>query len=475
MKFSNTVATLIFTCFVSATGIFSPDGQVALIQSEPSAGESSLVGSNADRMPDGLPLPPAPWASGTGRCGPSALCGTSGYIQISRASNGEVLGYVRKTFNNITRYTYDTLDKALVVNLPASCSSGAFDLVPTNGPDAVHNNVGAVTGAYGFDFKPGRLGYAYLSGTGHVDANSRPSNSTGTSMQSRLGYKGAAESQVWSLNYSTGGLTAQWTNADSTNPTTSLYYARTSNYVGLVGDFDRFVARFAWEDAFLVTAAFYPAPPVPAALCSASGYIQNSKCVPQTAAFDPVPCALCGASGYIQISRISDGGILGYIRKTFEGNGLYALGTREDGLVVKLPASCGSGAFDLVATNGPDAVNTNFGAVGGLGGYNFNPGNIGYAYLSGTSHLNASSPPSFTVGNSIRGQKLPSESQIWSLDCPTGRLTAQWTNADSTNAPTNLVCPEPVGSLKLVGDFNKFVATYYSQCFALVTATFVPI
>jgi hypothetical protein len=82
----------------------------------------------------------------------------SGYIQISRASDGEVLGYVRKTFNNITRYTYDTLDKALVVNLPASCSSGAFDLVPTNGPDAVHNNVGAVTGAYGFDFKPGRLG-----------------------------------------------------------------------------------------------------------------------------------------------------------------------------------------------------------------------------------------------------------------------------------------------------------------------------
>ncbi|KAF8209855.1 hypothetical protein K438DRAFT_1810466 [Mycena galopus ATCC 62051] len=190
---------------------------------------------------------------------PCALCGASGYIQISRASDGVVLGYVRKTFNNIIRYTIDIQEKALVVKLPATCSSDAFDLVPTNGPDAVHNNVGAVTGIRGFDFRPGRLGYAYLSGTGHVDANSPPSNSTGTSMQSRLGYNGSAESQVWSLNYSTGRLTAQWTNADSTKPTTSLYYARTSNYVGLVGDFDQFVARFAWEHAFLVTAAFVPA------------------------------------------------------------------------------------------------------------------------------------------------------------------------------------------------------------------------
>ncbi|KAJ6536120.1 hypothetical protein B0H19DRAFT_1270919 [Mycena capillaripes] len=395
MKFPNTVVTLVFTCFVSANlGIFSHDGQVALIPSEPSAVESSLVGS-ADRMRNSLPLSPAPWASGIRHPVspvPCVLCGASGYIQISRASDGE---------------------KALVVKLPVPCRSGAFDLVPTNGPDAVHNNVGAVTGSGGFDFKPGRLGYAYLSGTGHVDANSPPSNSTGTSMQSRLGYTGLAESQVWSLNYSTGGLTAQWTNADSTNSATSLYYARTSNYLGLVGDFDRFVAKFAWEDAFLVTAAFYPA-----------------------------PSALCGASGYVQISRAADGVPIGYVQKAFDRNA-YTSGTLENALIVKLPASCSSGAFDLVATNGPDAVHTNVGAVGGYGGYNFNPGSVGYAYLSGTGHSDANSPPSFSAG--------------------------------TTNPTTNLMYSEADQDVALVGDFNKFVDIYGKDNFVLVTAAFVPV
>ncbi|KAJ6522166.1 hypothetical protein B0H19DRAFT_1277486 [Mycena capillaripes] len=450
MKFWNAVVTLVFISFVSAnSGIFSPDGQVALIQNEPSAVESNLVGSNADRMRNGLPLPPARWASGIRQCvSPVSCipCGASGYIQISRASDGVVLGYVRKTFNKIIRYTYDIQEKALVVKLPASCSSGAFDLVSTNGPDAVHNNVGAVTGIRGFNFKPGRLGYAYLSGTGHVDENSPPSNSTGTSMQSRLGYNGSAESQVWSLNYSTGGLTTQWTNADSTNPTTSLYYARTSNYVGLVGDFHQFVAKFAWEDAFLVTAAFVPV------------------------------CALGGASGYIQISSATDGVPLGYVQKTFINGVTYMFGTLENALIVKLPASRSSGALDLVATNGPDAVYNNVGAVGGPEGYNLNPGNLGYAFLSGTGHSDANSPPSFTAGTSMqsKGYNQPSESQIWTLDNATGALTAQWTNVDSSNPTTNLFYSETSQVLGLVGDFNKLVDRFPKETFFLVIAAFVP-
>ncbi|KAJ6452935.1 hypothetical protein C8R45DRAFT_1112716 [Mycena sanguinolenta] len=450
MKFWNAVVTLVFISFVSANlGIFSPDGQVALVQSEPFAVKSSLVGSHADRMRNGLPLPPAPWASGIGQCVspvPCIPCGASGYIQISRASDGVVLGYLRKTFNKIIRYTYDIQEKALVVKLPASCSSGAFDLVPTNGPDAVHINVGAVAGIRGFDFKPGRLGYAYLSGTGHVDENSPPSNSTGTSMRSQLGYNGSAESQVWSLNYSTGALTAQWTNADSTNPATSLYYARTSNYVGLVGDFHQFVAKFAWEDAFLVTAAFVPA------------------------------CTVCGAPGYIQISRATDGVLLGYVQKTFINTLTYTLGTLENALIVKLPASRSSGALDLVATNGPDAVYNNVGAVGGTGGYNFNPGDLGYAYLSGTGHSDANSPPSFSAGSSMQsaGYNQPSESQIWTLNYSTGALTAQWTNADSSNPPTNFFYTEAAQILGLVGDFNKLVDFFPQDKFVLVTAAFVP-
>jgi hypothetical protein len=96
-------------------------------------------------------------------------------------------------------------------------------------------------------------------------------------------------------------------------------------------------------------------------------------------------CALCSsishdasASGVIQISRASDGVLLGYVRNTFDGQKSYTYGTLANALVVTLPASdpC-SGAFDLVATNGPDAAHTNVGAVGGSGGYDFSSGKLG--------------------------------------------------------------------------------------------------
>ncbi|KAJ6585918.1 hypothetical protein B0H19DRAFT_1111017 [Mycena capillaripes] len=267
MKFSTTLATLVFASFVSAnSGIFSPDGQVIPIQIEPSVVESRLVGSNrrdtnAERLRRGMsPLPPTRRSSGIRPRTSPVPCGlgsASGIIQISRASDGGLLGYIRKTFDGQKSYTYGTLENALVVTLPASPGNGAFDLVATNGPDAVHNNVGAVGGSGGFNFNPGSLGYAYLAGTGHSDANAPPSSNAGTSIQS-LGYTGPAESQIWSLDCNTRALTAQWTNTDSTNPTTQLFYDPAVDFVGLVGDFDKFTSTFPTEGAILVTATFVP-------------------------------------------------------------------------------------------------------------------------------------------------------------------------------------------------------------------------
>ncbi|KAF8191020.1 hypothetical protein K438DRAFT_1970767 [Mycena galopus ATCC 62051] len=91
----------------------------------------------------------------------------------------------------------------------------------------------------------------------------------------------------------------------------------------------------------------------------------------------------------------------------------------------------------------------------------------------GTADLNANSPPS-SIGNSIQslGYDAPAESQIWSLDCNTLALTAQWTNTVSTNPTTNLFYGPPVNFLALVGHLTAFTNNYDDGAY-LVTATFV--
>ncbi|KAJ7901167.1 hypothetical protein B0H14DRAFT_3852330 [Mycena olivaceomarginata] len=267
MKFSTTLATLVFASFVSAnSGIFSPDGQVLPSQieriekaSEPEGDQWGSYASWIDASSAGTKVvwyQTADVSVALRTLQVNVQCFVaSGVIQISRASDGVPLGYVRNTFDGQKSYTFGSLANALVVTLPASPCSGAFDLVATNGPDAAHTNVGAVGGSGGYDFSSGNLGYAYLAGTGHTNANSPPSSSAGTSIQS-LSYNGPSESQIWSLNCDTRAITAQWTNTDSTNPATGLFYDPPVDFLGLIGDFTKFTNTFTGEGAFLVTATF---------------------------------------------------------------------------------------------------------------------------------------------------------------------------------------------------------------------------
>jgi hypothetical protein len=102
------------------------------------------------------------------------------------------------------------------------------------------------------------------------------------------------------------------------------------------------------------------------------------------------------------------------------------------------------------------------GAVGGSGGYNFNSGNLGYAYLSGTGHTPANSPPSFSAGHAIQtlGYNAPCESTIWYINSATLALTAQWTNTDGSQPATSIFYSPGVDFLGIIGDFAKFVATF---------------
>lgn len=173
-----------------------------------------------------------------------------GNIEVYRGA--DLIGYVSKNFDGQRSYTYrNDLSSALQVQFDTSTS--VFDIVTLNGPDPAHTLFGSVGGSGGYNFAPGQVGYAYLAGTGHTDAGSPPSFSAGHSLQS-LGYNGPAESMIWSLVGDM--LAAQWTSADSQAFPTSIFYDSAVDFLGLVGDFDKFVETFPTENAFLVTFRF---------------------------------------------------------------------------------------------------------------------------------------------------------------------------------------------------------------------------
>jgi hypothetical protein len=192
--------------------------------------------------------------SGTPGC--SNLPSTSGYIKVS--AGGTTLGYISKNFDRQKSYTYKAdIAQALVVSLPSlNPFNTPIDITAVNGPDPAHPLVGAVGGSGGYNFNSGQVGYAYLAGTGHTNANSPPSTSAGKSIQS-LGYNAPSESQIWTLSCSLA-LSAQWTNVDESQPPTSFFYDGAVDFVGLVGDFDKFLQTFPGEDAVLVSLSFVP-------------------------------------------------------------------------------------------------------------------------------------------------------------------------------------------------------------------------
>ncbi|KAJ3501582.1 hypothetical protein NMY22_g18879 [Coprinellus aureogranulatus] len=137
-----------------------------------------------------------------------------------------------------------------------------MEITAVNGPDAAHPFVGAVGGSAGYNFNPGQLGYTYLSGTGHTAANSPPSFSAGHSIQS-LGVNGPTLMDVRSFTPFRYELYSFLTTTAPTipaQPTTRIFYDPSVDFIGLIGDFDKFVSTFPNEGAVLVTLTFIPVP-----------------------------------------------------------------------------------------------------------------------------------------------------------------------------------------------------------------------
>lgn len=177
----------------------------------------------------------------------------TGNIAVYR--DASLLGYLSKNYDGQRSYTYsaNAANAANALTVQFDTSTTVFDITAVNGPSPAFPFVGAVGGSAGYNFAPGQVGYAYLSGTGHTDAGATPSFSAGHAIQS-LGYNAPAESMIWSLIGDV--LSAQWINTDGSAHPTSTFYDPAVDFLGLVGDFSRFVSTFPNEGAYLVTLRF---------------------------------------------------------------------------------------------------------------------------------------------------------------------------------------------------------------------------
>lgn len=72
------------------------------------------------------------------------------------------------------------------------------------------------------------------------------------------------------------------------------------------------------------------------------------------------------------------------MRKNYLAQNSFTYGPLDQALIIAGPNITDGPAVDFIALNGPDVNYPRVGLVGGAGGYNLNPGQVGYAYLTGT-------------------------------------------------------------------------------------------
>ncbi|PPQ96274.1 hypothetical protein CVT26_005661 [Gymnopilus dilepis] len=165
------------------------------------------------------------------------------------------------------------------------------------------------------------------------------------------------------------------------------------------------------------------------------------------ASASPSPSAVASVTltGRLQVRNPEDGSVLGNVRNWATGgtiSGVNSLSNGQD-LIVKFSynPSRPSG-FNIISTNAAFPA----------------PFYVGAGIAAG------SNPPNLAVGSRdtvpFTNVDLSSgpleESAIWFIDPTTKKLTARWTNADGSAAPTTLVYDIRENSLFFVGDIDAY-------------------
>ncbi|KAJ7034488.1 hypothetical protein C8F04DRAFT_1259995 [Mycena alexandri] len=196
---------------------------------------------------------------------------------------------------------------------------------------------------------------------------------------------------------------------------------------------------------------------------------EHNKFRPRASA---VPCTRLSK---LQINKASDGEKIGYLSARFNHRHAYTVHPMPAAaLKVAVPPVTTFGvAINLVAENPPDSTHMFLGAVDDGQG-NIGSGEAGVAILSGTSSVRGNSPPSSSASTSLTlANHGGVESQIWTMNCQSRQVAAQWTNNDNSHPQTTIFYDPVHEFLGLSGDLEAHNAAVSKRAFA-VLMTFVP-
>ncbi|KAJ7461212.1 hypothetical protein FB451DRAFT_490584 [Mycena latifolia] len=198
--------------------------------------------TNAKRFALGLP-PLKPRRRGSAaRAASSPLPPVTQTCNIfAKGTDGTDYGYISPVWNGFGEYgTFQSAQAgALEVSFSSSPDSRSqLGLTATNGPSAGVPFFGAISGfaSSSDDFGAGSPNYAYLGGTTQTAGGATPSSGT-NSFTTATGIPENFESAIWSYDFATQALSAQWINTDGSAPATHLLYANDANQaLVLTGD-----------------------------------------------------------------------------------------------------------------------------------------------------------------------------------------------------------------------------------------------
>ncbi|KAJ6457118.1 hypothetical protein C8R47DRAFT_1227553 [Mycena vitilis] len=190
------------------------------------------------------------------------------------------------------------------------------------------------------------------------------------------------------------------------------------------------------------------------------------------------PCTrLSNNVGTLRVRSLSTGKDIGYIGARVNAEKAYTVGGRSRALVVAVPPTAPFGqAINLIAANPEDSRYPFFGAVENGRG-NLGPGNTGVAILAAVaSAVRSGGTPSSTAGTSLTlAGHGGIETQIWTINCQTRQITAQWTNSDGSHPRSTTIFFDPDREvLGLTGDLGLLKAVEPLDHIYPVAITFVP-
>ncbi|KAJ7054557.1 hypothetical protein C8F01DRAFT_1374194 [Mycena amicta] len=202
--------------------------------------------SNAERVRRGLPLKaPASRVIHAARTQSSPVPPVT-YSGVLQVFSGDVsLGYIAPDPNYWTPLLTADANSALQVSFQLNQGSTAGSQLDFT---QLNDNRG---GLFGFvlgrdstssDIAPGSFNYLYLDPVATSSGPGSTPQSTPSYFSTSSGLDKQAETSVWSVDLTSGDVSAQWINSDSSAPTTILFVQSNHLYAG--GDPDAFHSRF---------------------------------------------------------------------------------------------------------------------------------------------------------------------------------------------------------------------------------------